>query len=360
MALLIDNETTEKVLNIPDAVEAMENAFVQLSKGNAAFQPRTDVLSPVEGKGELDYYWWHSLIGATLDPPRLAFRFVSDVYSWRRDTEGKLREVQYNVEEGKSMGFVLLFDSANGEIIGLLNDESLQHARVGATAGVACKYLSREDSNTVGIIGSGGMAKVYLESFFSVRELDQVKVYSPTISHREAFAEEMSTSLGIDVKAVSSAEKAVSGADIVATCTNASSPVFTEEYVSEGMFVVDTKSSEISPKAETMFDQIVGTTREAYLASEDYVVGQKNLLDKHKQLHGKRGFEMKEYATLSDIIQDPSKGRGGDEESIYCNNRSTGIQFAAICDLVHSRSVEEGLGRSPLQCKDGVCGGGGG
>ena len=344
MALLIDNETAQKVLNIADAVDVMENAFIQLGRGDAAFQPRTDVLSPVDGRGELDYYWWHSLIGAILDPPRLAFRFVSDVYSWRRDKDDKLREIQYNVEEGKSMGFVLLFDSTNGEILGLLNDEALQHARVGATAGVACKYLSRNDADTVGIIGSGGMAKVYLESFSAVRELDQVKVYSPTVSHREEFANEMSALLGIDVIPVSSPEKAVNDADIVATCTNAGAPVFPEDCVSEGMFVVDTKSNEVSSSAESMFDKIIGTTREAYLASEDYVVGQKSLLEKHKDLHGKRGFEMKDYVTLSEIIQDPSKGRNTEDESIYCNNRSTGIQFAAICDLVHRRSVEEGLG----------------
>jgi ornithine cyclodeaminase/alanine dehydrogenase-like protein (mu-crystallin family) len=154
----------------------------------------------------------------------------------------------------------------------------------------------------------------------------------------------MSALLGIDVMPVSSPEKAVGNADIVATCTNAGAPVFTEDYVSEGMFLVDTKSNEVDSKAESMFDKVIGTTRKAYLASEDYVVGQKNLLEKHKQLHGKRGFEMKDYAILSEIIQDPSKGRNKDEESIYCNNRSMGIQFAAICDLVHRRSVEEGLG----------------
>tara|TARA_B100001123_G_scaffold433081_1_gene557105 strand:- start:803 stop:1420 length:618 start_codon:yes stop_codon:yes gene_type:complete len=188
------------------------------------------------------------------------------------------------------------------------------------------------------------MAKVYLESFSAVRGLDQVKVYSPTVSHREEFANEMSALLEIDVTPVSSPEKAVKNADIVATCTNAGAPVFPENCVSEGMFLVDTKSNEVSSNSESMFDKIIGTTREAYLASEDYVVGQKNLLEKHKNLHGKRGFEMKDYDTLSEIIQDPSKGRNGEGESIYCNNRSTGIQFAAICDLVHRRSVEEGLG----------------
>jgi len=350
MAILIDNETAEKVLNIADAVEVIEKAFVELGRGDAAFQPRTDILSPVVGKGELDYYWWHSLIGATLDPPRLAFRFVSDVYSWRRDKEGKLRETQYNVEEGKSMGFVLLFDSTSGEIIGLLNDEALQHARVGATAGVACKYLSKKDADTVGMIGSGGMARAYLESFSVVRELNRVKVYSPTSSHRERFAEEMGSRLGIDVVPVSSPKKAVENTDIVATCTNASAPVFTEDFVSEGMFLVDTKSNEVSPEAESMFDKIIGTTREGYLASEDYVVGQKDLLEKHKQLHGKSGFEMKEYVTLSEIIQNASMGRNKKEESVYFHNRSIGIQFAAICDLVHRRSVENGLGNEvPLE-----------
>ena len=350
MALLIDNEIAQSVLKVEDAVEVIENAFSQLGEGNAAFQPRTDILSPVENGGELDYYWWHSLIGATLDPPRLTFRFVSDVYSWQRDNENKLREIQYNVEMGKSMGFVLLFDSSSGEIIGLLNDEALQHARVGATAGVACKYLSKKDSDTVGIIGSGGMARSYLEAFAAVRELSKIYVYSPTKLHREKFSEEMSSVLGVDVIAVKSPDKAVKNADIIATCTNAGSPVFTEDFVSDGVFLVDTKSSEVSIDATLKFDKIIGTTREPYLASEDYVVGPKELLNRHIELHGKSGFQKREYPTLSEIIHKKAIGRNNDEESIYFHNRSTGIQFTAICDLVHRICSEKGLGKEiPLE-----------
>jgi alanine dehydrogenase len=52
--------------------------------------------------------------------------------------------------------------------------------RVGACAGLGVKYLSREVASTVGIFGSGGMARTYLLAVNEVRKLRKVKVYSPT------------------------------------------------------------------------------------------------------------------------------------------------------------------------------------
>jgi ornithine cyclodeaminase/alanine dehydrogenase-like protein (mu-crystallin family) len=79
--------------------------------------------------------------------------------------------------------------------LAIINDGILQHMRVGGCAGLGVKYLAREDASVVGIFGSGGMARSYLEAFHEVRKLKKVKVYSPTKSNREAYAKEMSAKL---------------------------------------------------------------------------------------------------------------------------------------------------------------------
>lgn len=56
MALLIDNDVTRRVLETADAVEVLEDAFTQLAKDEAGFQPRTDLVSPITGSGD-DYDW---------------------------------------------------------------------------------------------------------------------------------------------------------------------------------------------------------------------------------------------------------------------------------------------------------------
>ena len=58
--------------------------------------------------------------------------------------------------------------------LAIINDGLIQHMRVGACAGLGAKYLSRQDSCDIGIFGSGGMARSYLEAFYEVRKLRRV------------------------------------------------------------------------------------------------------------------------------------------------------------------------------------------
>lgn len=54
MPLLINNDVTSRVLDVAEAVEAMENVLRQYAHGYATFQPRTDLWSPTAKDG--DYY----------------------------------------------------------------------------------------------------------------------------------------------------------------------------------------------------------------------------------------------------------------------------------------------------------------
>src|SRR6202161_4121342 len=98
--------------------------------------------------------------------------------------------------------------------------------RVGGVAGIGVKYLAREDAAVVGMLGSGGMARTFLEAFKCVRDVRLCKVYSPNAAHREAFADEMSRRLNIEVRAVDSAREAVRAADILSSCTDSMQPTY--------------------------------------------------------------------------------------------------------------------------------------
>ncbi len=106
-----------------------------------------------------------------------------------------------------------------------MNDGYLQHLRVGATAGIAAKYLSSAAADTVGMIGSGGMAWTHALAFAEVRRIKRVQVYSPTPANRQAFADKLAERLGVEVVPVATAEAAVNGAQIVSACTDATVPV---------------------------------------------------------------------------------------------------------------------------------------
>ena len=222
------------------------------------------------------------------------------------------------MEPGTYCGFVILLDMTNGEIIALLNDGLLQHARVGATAGVGAKYLSREDSTVLGVIGSGGMAYSYTEAICEVRPIEEVRVYSPTRANRDKFAAQMTAKLGIPVNVVEDNMAVAKGADIVALCTDSREPVY------------------------DVVDKIIGNQQGKY---GDFIIGSQQERDRRPSGKSyRRRYETNEYPLLANIIAGDIPGRQSDTESIYYDNNSAGLQFAAVGRVVYEKAKDAGLG----------------
>src|ERR1700746_111356 len=123
--------------------------------------------------------------------------------------------------------------------------------------GGGVKYLAREDTHVVGMLGSGGMARTFLEAFKCVRDVRLCKVYSPNPAHREAFAEEMSRRLNIEVRAVDDPHEAVRGADLLSSCTDSMRPVYDADWIEKGMHVINLGRREMPDAAIDRFDVVV-------------------------------------------------------------------------------------------------------
>src|SRR5207302_7496527 len=121
---------------------------------------------------------------------------------------------------GTFLGLLFLFSAKDATPVAMINDGFLQHCRVGGGAGLGVKYLSRADSSVVGMIGSGGMARTYLDAFCQVRRIGKVKVWSPNAENATSYAWEMAERHRIEVEVAASAREAVRGVDIVSCCTS--------------------------------------------------------------------------------------------------------------------------------------------
>lgn len=337
MALLIDNDVAHRVLKMPDAIEVIEAAFAQHGRGDAEFYPLAELVSPTAADG--DYYIWGSHLGAVRDPPRFALRFKSDVSQWL-EVEGSRRREKFNGEPGTFMGFILLFDTADGTLLGLLNDGVVQHVRVGATAGVGCDQFARADASTVGLLGSGGMAEVYLEAFATVRDIEEARVFSPTRANREAFAEERGAELGIDVVAVDSAEDAMREVDIAACCTNASHAIYDPDWLAPGTFLTNVRAVEIPQAAIDRADRCFATNNEPY---QTRVIGDEEERATYNE-QADHGDQDTDYPLLGSVLAGEEEGREDDDETILFENRATGFQFAAVSHLAYELAKDAGLG----------------
>jgi hypothetical protein len=80
--------------------------------------------------------------------------------------DGLWRESKYCPNPDTFLGLILLLNTRNGEPL-------LQHMRVGGGSGIGAKHLARKDASSVGILGSGAIARTCLEALQVVRPIKE-------------------------------------------------------------------------------------------------------------------------------------------------------------------------------------------
>ena len=338
-----------------ECIDIQEKAFAEIPSGGAAHRPRLDMYAPCERDD--GYYRWGTMEGVF--DGIFAIRMKSDVITWPRDEQGRQTEDKYCVEPGTYCGLVFLFSSLNGEPLGMINDGVIQHMRVGGGAGIGVRHLSRENSRVVGLLGSGGMARTYLAAFNTVRNIERVKVYSPTPRNRMSFAAEMSAELGIEIQAVDDPRDAVKGVDILASATDSMDPTFDADWLEPGMHVTNLGPDEISNEVLDRMDVKIRQGPPGIEIEEGdrlksgvghspmaFIAGTKEEMTRLPfQNHGRSNFR-KQYPDYCDLITGKAKGRRSDSEiTFYQNVGFQGLQFASVGGLVYRKAVAAGRGR---------------
>jgi alanine dehydrogenase len=352
--LLLNNADVAQVLTMAVCQEALESVFHELAVGDAVGMGRIDLYVP-SGQAEAPYYRWAVMAGGSKKDGYVCARMLSDMVSWPREY-GKVRENKYAGQPGTFCGLLFLFSARDATPVAMFNDGLLQHMRVGGGAGLGAKYLARQNSRVVGMIGSGGMARTYLDAFCQVRPIEKVKVYSPNAEHVQAYAAEMNSLHDVEVEPVASAREAVRGVDIVSICTSSNEPVFLNEWLEPGMHVTNLTSADIQPDLYRAVDvalrageatpRLASAPPEAFNARAGflaYVAGQPGEraivphLDLPEDLIG--------LPSLSHLLGGRAVGRTRDDQtSFFLNVGSIGAQFEAVAAAVYERARDQGLG----------------
>ena len=130
---------------------------------------------------------------------------------------------------------ILLFDRAHGEPIALVDGTSVTFWRTAGVSGLATRLLSREDSETMVMVGTGNLASYIIRANASVRPLKRVLVWGRTPAKAEAVAAQMDAELdGVAVSAVSDLQAACGEADIIVSATGSHEPLVLGDWVKPG------------------------------------------------------------------------------------------------------------------------------
>lgn len=124
-------------------------------------------------------------------------------------------------------GLMLVNDFETGKPIAMLNGSALTAMRTGAVGGVAMRYLSRRESATAGLIGTGTQGLHQLIFAVASRDIKKVYLYRRNKKDLSGFISSIRDRIKKDLQIIISdqIDEVIRESDIVITATTAEMPV---------------------------------------------------------------------------------------------------------------------------------------
>jgi ornithine cyclodeaminase len=130
-------------------------------------------------------------------------------------------------------GMYLLFDIKKGVPLMRCDAKTLTNLRTAAASALASKYLSRKDSKTLLMIGTGALAPQLIKAHATVRPIEKVYLWGRTFEKANQLADQLETSK-IDVEVVKNIKTGFAKADIISCATLSEKPLVKGAWLRPG------------------------------------------------------------------------------------------------------------------------------
>jgi alanine dehydrogenase len=292
----LEENAVGRLLRMEEVIPAMERALADFSSGTVV-QPVRTMLPVAEYQGFLGLM--PAYTGSALGTKLVTF--------YPRNTDVPTHHAT-----------ILLFKPETGEPLVTMDGRHITEVRTAAVSAVATDHLARPDASVLAIIGSGVQARSHLEALRLVRELREVRVWSPR--RAAAFAEEH----GVD--ATASAEEAVRGADVVVTATTSPTPVLSGEWLSPGAHV-----------------NAVGAPRPDWRELDDEVLRRAKLYVDSREAAMKESGDViaarEVLAEIGEVVSGAEQGRRSLEEVTLFKSLGLAVEDVTTAELVYRNAL---------------------
>ena len=217
--LIANQELVTELLPMPECIDVMADVLKMLAGGDAILPLRTMLILPDEKNlmGLMPAY----LGGIKSVGVKVITAFPSN----------------YGSEYDTHQGVVLLFDTQHGLLRAIVDGTSVTALRTAAVSGVATRLLARADASDLAILGAGTQARTHLAAMLSVRPIKRVRVFSLPQEGARQFAVREARRHGIQIEVCTTAQEAVTGADIICTVTTAHEPILCGDWLAPGTHI---------------------------------------------------------------------------------------------------------------------------
>ena len=311
MPLWLSESDVHSSLAMGDLIDAMQHALANFSAGRA-IQPVRSVVEyrPMAFFGLMPAYDPASqLVGAKL-----------------------LTVLPGNLAKGlpSHQALIALFHPETGELLAITDGRYVTEARTAAVSAVSVRHLARADASVLALIGSGVQAHSHLEALPLVRDFREIRVWSPTRARLEQFV----AHAGTRVRASTSAEDAVRGADVVVLATNSMTPVIEDTWVAPGTHVISVgacraNQRELDPAliARSLF--VVDSRAAAIVESGDVILSKS---------------EHYIHAELGEIAAGTKPGRTAADQITVFKSLGLAIEDVVSAGMAYRHALDDGRG----------------
>jgi ornithine cyclodeaminase len=221
---LISPAEVDGLLNWPDMIEAINNAF------------RQGVVQPVRHHHTVNR---PDGSASTL----LLMPAWSDFDALGDSSKGYLgvKIVTVSPDNGAVakpavMGVYLLMDGKTGEPKALIDGQRLTLWRTAGASALAARYLAREDASRLVVLGAGALSGFLARAHSAVRPIAQISIWNRNFAGAEKIAGELIAD-GFNARAVKDKDAAIAEADIVSAGTLSTEPLILGKHLKPGTHV---------------------------------------------------------------------------------------------------------------------------
>ena len=214
--------------------------------------------------------------------------------------------------EGRVQATYLLLDPATTKPRLTIAANYLTDLRTAATSAVATKFLARADAFTLGIFGTGRLARTHLSVLPLVRNFRRVLICGRTPSRSAEFVRELSPVLPSLNITAADARTCAAESDVICTCTSHNSPLFDGHDLAPGTHLnlvgafrpqtreVDTHTVQRSRVVVDTYGSVWSEVGELVMALQDGAIARNHVTaDLHELVSGaKQGRSSPEEITL--------------------------------------------------------------
>ena len=217
--LILSKEDVKKIFDVNDAIECVEESFRELGSGRVTMS-RSNMNVPK-----------HTGTFLTMS----AYLERANALGVKIVTAYKDNPSRFNVPT--LFATIVLSKPETGEVVSVMDGSYITALRTAAASAVATKYLAREDSQLLGIIGTGVQGRSHLAAISKVRSINKCLAYDIDRNSLLKFESDMSKELGIEVVRSENSKQVVTGSDIIVAATTSSTPVVKGEWLRKGTHV---------------------------------------------------------------------------------------------------------------------------